>query len=217
MGAGPPILARRFLQKFGLVPASRDHLTFTMPAYPRMLRSRIPQFYALIAVSLVLSIRAAEPIDLNRTEPVAADQPVPIQDFFRPLVLQQPKINLTGTHIAALVSAAEDKHTLMVYELATQKVDRTGGAGDKDIYDFHWLNERRLIFSLSARKLYGLGLFAVDVNDLSQPYTLLQYYGSSLVAIPPKDRLRPLVWNRSDFETGKDLGVARINTDVRSG
>jgi acetyl esterase/lipase len=181
-----------------------------------ILRTRIP-LCALTALSLALCGRAAETIDLNRIEPVPADQPIPIQDFFRPLVLQQPKLNLTGTHIAALISAAEDKHTLMVYELSSQKIEWTGGSGDKDIYDFHWLNERRLIFQLSARKLYGLGMFAAEVGDIGHPYPLLQYYGSSLVAVPVKDRLRPLVWNRSDFETGKDLGVAAINTDIRSG
>lgn len=188
-----------------------------MSAHPIVVRIRILRFCTLTLLPLALWSHAAESIDLNRMQPVPADQPIPIQDFFRPPVLQQPKLNLTGTHIAALITAAEDKHTLMTYELASQKIERTGGAGDKDIYEFHWLDEHRLIFSLSARKLYGLGVFAADVGDLGRAYPLLQYYNSSLVAIPPKNRLKPLFWNRTDFETGKDLGVSVINTSVRTG
>jgi len=188
-----------------------------MSDHPMIVCSRVSRLCALLAVPFILGLEAAEPIDLNRIDPVPATETIPIQDFFRPAMLQQPKLNLTGTHIAALITAAEDKHSLMVYELATQKMEWANGSGDMDIYDFHWLNERRLIFQLSARKLYGLGLFAAELGDVAHAYPLLQYSGASLVAIPPHNRLKPLVWNRYDFETGKDLGVGVINTSVRSG
>jgi acetyl esterase/lipase len=105
----------------------------------------------------------------------------------------------------------------MVYELKTKKIEMVGGIGDKDISQVYWLNNDRLVFQLSARKLYGLGLFAADVGTIKNAYPLLQYYGSTLIAVPAQNRLRPLVWNRYDFETQRDLGVAAVNTDVRSG
>ncbi len=161
---------------------------------------------------------AAEKLDLERVKPVPADQPVPLMDFFRPLVLQAPKLNQSGTHIAALITVGEDKHQLLVYEVKTQKIEIVGGSGDKDIYEFNWLNDRRLLFGLGTRKMYGLGLLAADVGSLSDSYPLLQYYGSSLIAVPPKDRLHPLVWNRYDsLDTSRDLGAATINTGSRSG
>jgi hypothetical protein len=173
-------------------------------------RTRVLFLHALTIFTLASGAFAAGEIDLNRSEPVPADQPIPIQDFFRPRVLQEPKLNLTGTHIGAIITAGEDRHQLLVYELKTQKTEQIGGFGDKDIYDFHWLNERRLIFSLSARKLYGLGLFAANVGAIDKAYPLLQYCGSRLVAVPPQDRLHPLVWNRHDsLETGKDRACAR--------
>ena len=160
----------------------------------------------------------SESYDLSRTSPVPDTEPVPIVDFFRPLVLQQPQLNLSGTHIAALVTAGEDKHELMVYELETKTAERVGGSGDKDVYRFSWLNDRRLVFELGARKLYGLGLFAANVGSIGKAYPLLQYYGSRLVAVPTQNRLRPLVWNSYDnLETGKDLGVAAIDTDIAGG
>ena len=138
-------------------------------------------------------------------------------DFFRPSVLSQPILNPSGTSIAAIVTAGEDKHMLEVYSLTDHMIETVGGATDKDIYNIHWLNDSRLLFGLSSRKLYGLGLLAADVGDLSSAYPLLQYYGSRLVSIPLKDRLHPLVWNRSDFETRKDLGVAVINSEIKTG
>ncbi|MBI2511443.1 MAG: S9 family peptidase [Opitutae bacterium] len=164
-----------------------------------------------------LSLVAAEPVDLSRVEPVAADQPVPTQDFFRPALLQQPALNPSGTHIGAIITAGFDRHELLVYELKTQKAERIDCEGDKDIYHFSWLNDQRLVFMLSGRKLYGLGLFALDVNSVHGAYPLLQYYGSALVSVPRQNRLQPLVWNRRDFETEKDLGVCAINTGLRTG
>jgi dienelactone hydrolase len=171
------------------------------------------------ALSLATSslLCAAEKLDLSRTTPVAPDQPIPIQDFFRPRILEEPRLNLSGTHIAAIITAGEDRHQLLVYELKTQKTEFAAGSGDKDIYAVQWLNDSRLTFNLATRKMYGIGLMAADIGRLNDAYPLLQYYGSSIVAVPPKNRLRPLVWNRYDFEAGKDVGVAVINTDIRGG
>jgi dipeptidyl aminopeptidase/acylaminoacyl peptidase len=172
---------------------------------------------AFLTLRAAFPLFAVDPIDLNRVDPVPASQPLPVQDFFRPSVLQQPKLNLAGTHIAAIITAGADRRELLVYELQTKKIDGVTGEGDKDIYSFEWLNDKRLIFTLSARKLWGLGLFAADIGRGVDAYPLLQYYGTSLVAVPRQDRLQPLVWNSRDFETGKDLGVSAIDTGLRGG
>lgn len=167
---------------------------------------------------LVPTLPAADKIDLDRVTPVPADQPIPIQDFFRPRILQEPKLNPSGTHIAALITVTEDRHQLLVYDLATQKSELVGGSGDKDIYQVTWLNDSRLLFNLAAEKMYGLGLMAANVGSLHDAYPLLQYYGTNLIAVPPKDRLRPLVWNSFDaLETRRDIGAAILNTDIRGG
>ncbi|MFA5263619.1 MAG: hypothetical protein WC378_07305, partial [Opitutaceae bacterium] len=161
---------------------------------------------------------AAEKLDLERTVPVPANEQIPIMDFFRPAILQQPKLNPSGTHIAAIITAAEDRHQVLVCELKTQKIEAVGGIGENDIYQVSWLNDRRLMFSLAARKLYGVGLFAADIGFLKESYPLLQYYGSGVISVPPKNRLRPLVWNRYDgLVNRRDLGVSVVNTDIKTG
>ncbi len=165
---------------------------------------------------LATTLAAADKIDLSRVTPVPAGEPIPLQDFFRPRILQEPKLNPSGTHIAALITVAEDRHQLLVYDLKTQKSEYIGGAGDKDIYQVTWLNDSRLIFNLSARKLYGLGLMAGEVGALNDSYPLLQYYGTNLIAVPAKNPLRPLVWNRYDsLDVHRDIGAAVVNTDIR--
>jgi len=181
-------------------------------------RTLVLRMFPLLGLCLISSAAAAaEDLDLKRITPVPANEPIPIVDFFRPLMIQQPKLNPSGTHFAAIITASEDQHQLLVYGLDTQKSEMVGGVGDKDVYQVDWLNDQRLVFGLASRKLYGLGLFAANVGSINDAYPLLQYFGTSLIAVPRKNRLRPLVWNRFDIETGKDIGAAVINTDIRSG
>jgi dienelactone hydrolase len=172
---------------------------------------------ASLLLSAATSLAADDRIDLKRITPVAPTEEIPVADFFRPAMLQEPKLNPSGTHIAAIITAAEDRHQLLVYELKTQKVEIVGGPGDSDVSQVNWLNDRRLVYQLSKNKLYGIGLFAADVGSLDESYPLLQYYGSSLVGIPTDNRLRPLVWNRWDgIQLQRDLGVAEVDTDIHS-
>jgi len=183
-------------------------------------RNHLAAFSLLVSATAAFQLPAAEKLDLERIVPVPATEQIPVTDFFRPLLLQEPKLNPSGTHIAAIVSATAGRHELLVYELMTQKVETLGGFGDKDIYQVDWLNDHRLVFEVSARKLYGIGLLAADVGALQDAYPLLQFYFSSVLAVPPQNRLRPLVWNRYDgLDEGsdQDLGVAVVNTDLKGG
>lgn len=180
-------------------------------------KSRTSLYCACLTVFVSASSMAAPKLDLTRVTPVPATEPIPTMDFFRPRVLSQPVLNPSGTAIAAIVTAGEDKHEMQVYSLTDHMIETVGGAADKDVYNVRWLSDTRLIFGLSTQKIFGLGLIAADVGKLREAFPLLQYYGSSLVSIPLKNRLHPLVWSRRDFETGKDLGVSVINTDIKTG
>lgn len=176
---------------------------------------------ALAGLALALALPtpilpAAEKIDLKRTAPVAAEQPVPIQDFFRPRALAQPILNRAGTHIAAIAAADEDKHFLLVYDIATTDVKTLGFTSTKDIYNVYWLNNSRLIFQLSSRKQYGLGIMTTDASNLSAISPLQQYNGSSLVSIPLSDPEHPLIWNRYHLETQRDAGVVAVRSSIRN-
>lgn len=180
---------------------------------------RLPFCLSILVAAASVATADDDKTDFTRETPVPSTEQIPLSDFFRRPLISRPQFNLSGTDVAALVSS-EDKNLLMVYNLNTKKKELvSGGEGDKDIYAFSWLNDDRLVFQIATRKLVGLGFFATEVGSLGDVYPLLQYYGTSLVSVPPKDRLHPLVWNRVDSFHGdnKDLGVAKIDTNIRGG
>src|SRR6188474_1474386 len=162
---------------------------------------------ALVLISSTPALRAAEKIDLDRVVPVPANQPIPIQDFFRSRALAQPILNRDGTRIAAIATAGEDKHLLMVYDIATAKVNSLGFNADRDIYNVYWMTNTSLVFQLSSRKQYGLGIMVADVANLGFFNPVQQYNGSSLLSVPLKDPTRPIIWNRYHLEDQRDVGV----------
>jgi acetyl esterase/lipase len=161
-------------------------------------------------------LHGGEAYDLSRLTPVPSTEQIPLADFFRPPIFSQPALNPSGTHIVAIVTAENDQHLLLVYDLKAQKQEAIGVGGDTDIVAPHWLDDRRLVFQVTLRKLYGIGFFAANIGQLSDCYPLFQFYGTSLVSVPADKRLRPLVWNSHDqLQTGRDLGVCSVNTDIQ--
>jgi dienelactone hydrolase len=173
--------------------------------------------FALLILS-ALRAPAADSIDLSRITPVPADRPIPVVDFFRPPVLQDPKVNPSGSHIAGLYTSGSDKVLLLINNLKTQKSEISSGPNDVNVTSFNWLNDHRLIYSLGAPARGNLGLLAVDVEQTKKSYPLLQYYNEVLLAIPREDRTHPVVWASYDrLDTQKQLGVVVLDTDNQSG
>ncbi|HUG13205.1 MAG TPA: prolyl oligopeptidase family serine peptidase [Opitutaceae bacterium] len=179
----------------------------------------LPLLLALLSVlTAAAPLAANEKIDLDRRTPVAAGEQIPIADFYRPGFLQSPKVNPAGTHVAALITSSEDKHKLIVYELATMKGEVYEPPGETTISEVTWLGDQRLAFEISFYRLFGVGLYASEVGRLSNAYPLLQYVGASLLSVPPSKRLRPLAWlPPGSDDAGRDGHVGVINTDIRTG
>ena len=172
----------------------------------------------LVAVAAAAHLPLAAKVDLSRETPVPATEQVPVVDFFRPPILWEPQLNLAGTHIAAILNTAEDHSELIVYNLQTQVFDRLGAHGRDDIDTVRWLDSKRLVYGISVTKLADTGLIAADVGSLQDAYPLIQFVGSYLIAVPPKDRLHPLVRLAAQSgNTGKYGEVVTINTDINTG
>jgi dienelactone hydrolase len=133
--------------------------------------------------------------DDYRDGPAPATEPIPIVDFFRPPILREPKLNLDGTHIAAIASAPDDSSQLMVYDVKTKASERIDAGGNvaNDIYSYRWLNSTRLVFRISYNKYEDRGLFAADLGALFDYYPLIKSAPARLIAVPPGDRLHPVV------------------------
>ena len=176
------------------------------------------RFAFLCSLLAVGSLAAAEKIDLARITPVSGNEQIPIADFFRPLYFGSPTINPGGTHVAALVAGGEDRHNLLVRDLATDKFEVQAADEITDVFSVSWLDNRRLVFGLRFYQTYGAGMYATEVGRLSERYPLLQYVAARLLAVPPSNRSRPLVWIGPDsMNTGKEGAAVVINTDMRTG
>jgi len=179
----------------------------------------LPLLISILSALGVASLHGAgDKIDLDRRTPVAANEQIPIGDFFRPPFLSNPKINPSGTHVAAVVTAEEDKSRLIVYELATMKGEFYNPPGETTISGVQWLGDKRLIFEIGLYRASFIGLYASEVGKLGGCYPLLQYMGARLLAVPPARRDRPLAWIPPGFgESGRDGRVCVINTDISTG
>jgi dienelactone hydrolase len=172
----------------------------------------------LLGSTTALTLTAADKQDLDRITPVPASEPVPVMDFFRPKILQDPTVNPSGTHIAAVVSASEDHTTLMVYDLKTQAMETLGSRGDSDIDSVRWLNDNRLSFRISVQKLGGFIMAGAKVGALQSAYPILQNFSGELVAVPPNDRLHPLIHVGHGSEmTGQYGEVMSVNAGMETG
>jgi acetyl esterase/lipase len=179
---------------------------------------RIP----FVCISITLAVlapcaRAATKLDLDRVTPVPATEPIPVQDFFRPPLFSDPKLNSSGTHFAALVDT-EDHTAMLVYDLTKKRLTVINGSKSKDVDSIAWLDQTHLLSSVLSEKLYAEGLFITDVTDLRESYPVLDYSATSLVGVPVKTPLRPLVWiYRNAYDDGNDMGVVQIDTSKRLG
>ena len=175
-------------------------------------------FCPLLLATVTARLPAGEKIDLDRITPVPADQPVPIVDFFRLQLLQNPTVNLSGTHIAALIAAGEDHTSLMVYDLKSQKIETIGTRGDSDVTSVGWLNENRLFYFVSYAKGGSYILTGARVGALQNSYPILQNISGALIAVPPGDRIHPLVSiGRGSIMTGQYGAVMSVDVSIETG
>jgi dienelactone hydrolase len=159
---------------------------------------------------------ATEPetrMDVSRETPVPATEQVPIFDFFRPPILREPKLNLDGTHIAAIVSTPDDHSQLMVYDMKTKALNRIDTQTNGDFDFVRWLNSRRLVFRGISDKHADRGWFVADLEALPYSYPIALRGVDRLIAVPPNERLHLVIHVFSGTSLNSQYGqVVVLNT-----
>ncbi|HEY4302656.1 MAG TPA: alpha/beta fold hydrolase [Candidatus Didemnitutus sp.] len=181
-----------------------------------LLFGRTPLASAALMFASILV--ASEKIDLVRDTPVPADQPIPVQDFFRQPILRDLSVNPSGTYIAGIASSGTDQSVLMTYELASRKLDSIGAYGDSDINAVWWIGDDRVLYQMSAYKMGGFVIAGARLKSLQSSYPVLQIARGDLIAIPPHDRLHPLFHLASHgFTTGQYGEIVNLSAGVENG
>lgn len=175
------------------------------------IRSALPAVLLFLATTTPPAF-SAEKLDFDRMTPVSADQPIPVQDFFRPPLFSNPILNASGTHFAAQIDVGNDQVSLLVCNLDKLQLKVIKGYKDEDVDWFSWLDDTHILSSMLAEKRYAKGLFVNDLSSKRGGYPVEQYSATSLVGVPQKTPLRPLVWvYRNAYDDGKNLGVIQID------
>jgi acetyl esterase/lipase len=147
-----------------------------------------------------------------RTTPVAAGEPIPIFDFFRPPLLASPEINRGGTHAAAIATLDDDRQVLLIHDLITRKVESVQGNSYSDIYDFAWLDDSRILFAVSEDNAYATGRYVADVRNTRKTYPIEYRNATRLLGVPRNEPLKPVVWIFKDYlNDGVDAGVFQLD------
>ncbi len=163
----------------------------------------------LLSLTVCLSVFAKEDLDLKRITPVPADRPIPTMDFVRRKFTQDAVLNKAGTHIAAIISTEDEVQQLWVLDVATQRVTEVRLESCRGVHGLRWLGDSRLMF------FSGIDLCSTDLDNLAKVRVLTRGCMITVVGVPEKDPLHPLVWLRRNIvDQGKDYGVVRLNTDL---
>lgn len=174
---------------------------------------------AVLAAAIPTSLLTASiKSDLERITPVPDAEKIPAIDFLRPALLQQPMLNPSGTHIAAVISASEDNTSLMIYDLKAQSMETVGSRGDSDIVNPRWLTDNRLLYQINIQKLGSFIVAGAKVGALQAANPVLQNINGGLVSVPPNDRLHPLfAIGRGSEITGQYGQVVTLNAGRDTG
>ena len=118
------------------------------------------KFGAPVALVLLLGF--------SSTDGLAA--PPPAQAFFQEPSISQASLSPDGRRLAMVARTETGVRSLAVLDLATMKPTVAGGSSDRDVLDFRWVNDARLVYRLRqsyitpGRTDGGPGLFGVDAN-----------------------------------------------------
>ena len=138
-----------------------------------------PFLRVLVASAMLLAslaLRAAEPLP-------------PLADFFRHPAVSSVVMSPNGLHAAAALAAGpQGRRRLVALNLDDWSKSKVlASFSDADIETIHWVNDERLVFTLSdTQSAYaaqrGEGLYAVDRDGQGPPRLLIQRHWTGVTA-----------------------------------
>lgn len=100
----------------------------------------------------------------------ATAAPPPAEAFFQKAAFHGATLSPSGLHLAMVVGSQDARDRLAVLDLQTLKVQVVASFTDGDVFDYRWVNDKRLVFNVGDRKLaladrrFAGGLYAVNAD-----------------------------------------------------
>ncbi len=169
---------------------------------------------AVLTASLAVAAAGKTKYSLERFSPVESAETIPALDFFRPPMFRDPKLNDDGSRMAAVITDTIDRQDLLVYHFASSKVGTVHGSRQTDVADFDWLDDDRLLFSITSDKLFSAGLYVADARDQLKSYMIDRDNVAVMVARPEQNRMRPIVWiKQCAYDGGNEGRLVQVNAE----
>ncbi|HTD06921.1 S9 family peptidase [Undibacterium sp.] len=115
----------------------------------------------------------------------AQASPPPVEEFFKHSAFSEAKLSPDGKHVAVRVTGVNDRVILVLIDVATNEHKILKHYAKVDIASVDWLNNKRLVYQLSDRKIgdgdedSGPGLFAIDIDAGDQRQLIERSWGDS--------------------------------------
>jgi dipeptidyl aminopeptidase/acylaminoacyl peptidase len=129
---------------------------------------------ALGAVLWLLAVGLPPCPGQAQTLPVASpasapSAPVPVEAFFANADINAFAISPDARHVAFLAAPATQRMQLMVLDTETLAAKAAAGFANAQIVSVHWVSDRRIVFSVSDGRLFGVDADGSNLFSLVPP------------------------------------------------
>jgi dienelactone hydrolase len=165
----------------------------------------------LAGACLALSAAGAAAADA----PAASSAQLPVNAFFTPPQFSGATLSPDGKHLALLLRGPEGHIVLANMPAAGGPVRILAGVKEMEVFDVHWVNNHRLVFSAyrddadERERARGPGLHAIDIDGSKYRHLVAHEWGASTrrESLPPNTYFLSTV---HDAQSG-DVYVTRNN------
>ena len=125
--------------------------------------------------------------------PAAKSAPLPVKAFFAPPQFSGAMLSPDGKNLALLLRGPEGHIVLANMPAAGGPVRILAGVKEMDVFDIHWVNNHRLVFSAHRtdadehERARGPGLHAIDIDGSKHVHLVAHQWGASTqsASLPP--------------------------------
>jgi dipeptidyl aminopeptidase/acylaminoacyl peptidase len=125
--------------------------------------------------------------------PAAKSAQLPVKAFFTPPQFSDAQLSPDGKNLAVLLRGPEGHIVLANMAAAGGPVRILAGVKEMDVFDIHWVNNRRLVFSArrtdlkETERTRGPGLHAIDIDGSKYMHLVAHEWGARTrgASLPP--------------------------------
>lgn len=145
---------------------------------------------------------------------------IPIADFFRVSEFTNAKLSPDGKHVAMLTADKNDHLALSVFNLSTRTAKVLAQYADVDVGQFHWVNNRRLVYDVTERlramgeRYEGSGLYAINIDGSAATKLVEREYVGNTAYLSPNNYFHSTIRQNDEHNDIWLIRPGKYGTDL---